>query len=357
MANLTLRTLTRAGDITKNAPLTNTEVDTNFINLDEDISQINLRIDGLPSEFQEPLVSGVNIKTINGQSILGSGDVNLKTIEGAALVGTGNIVVDVAAKVHAAAAKTTPVDADELGLADSAGSWALKKLTFANLKAWIGGFFVSKSGDTMTGALNWAPSVGVASAASTNIGAAASNRVRITGTTTITRLGSIAAGACRTVTFAGALTLTHNATSLILPGGANITTAAGDVAEFESLGGGNWRCTSYLRANGQAVSVSPLPNTITKTVTNPGTTSFTAVPGNHYLIRSVVTSTLPASPTVGDTIYFTSYIAGWTVARNGNVISGVAENLVVDIGGPGNAMRTFGLRFIEAGTNVGWVII
>ena len=37
MANLTLRTLTRPGDTTKNAPLTNAEVDTNFINLDADL--------------------------------------------------------------------------------------------------------------------------------------------------------------------------------------------------------------------------------------------------------------------------------------------------------------------------------
>lgn len=57
----------------------------------------------------------------------------------------------VAGPVHAATAKTTPVDADELGITDSAASWGLKKLTFANLKAWIGSFFVSKSGDTMNG--------------------------------------------------------------------------------------------------------------------------------------------------------------------------------------------------------------
>lgn len=111
---------------------------------------------------------------------------------------------------------------------------------------------LTKTGDTMTGALNWAPAVDVASAATTQIGLAASNRVRVMGTTTITSLGTIAAGACRTVTFAGALTLTHNATSLILPGGANITTTAGDVAEFESLGAGNWRCTGYMRASSDA---------------------------------------------------------------------------------------------------------
>lgn len=60
---------------------------------------------------------------------------------------------NVATPIHEAVSKNTPVDADELGLSDSAASWGLKKLTFANLKAWIGGLFVSKSGGTMTGAL------------------------------------------------------------------------------------------------------------------------------------------------------------------------------------------------------------
>ena len=71
------------------------------------------------------------------------------------------------------------------------------------------------------------------------------NFVTVTGTTTITAFGTAQAGARRILHFSGVLTLTHNATSLILPGGANITTAAGDVAEMVSLGSGNWRCTGY----------------------------------------------------------------------------------------------------------------
>ena len=41
----------------------------------------------------------------------------------------------VAAPTHGAASKTTPVDADELPLIDSAASFGLKRLTWANLKA------------------------------------------------------------------------------------------------------------------------------------------------------------------------------------------------------------------------------
>ena len=48
---------------------------------------------------------------------------------------------DVAAAIHAATGKTTPVDADELGLSDSEASWSLKKLTWANLKAVLLAYF------------------------------------------------------------------------------------------------------------------------------------------------------------------------------------------------------------------------
>lgn len=87
----------------------------------------------------------------------------------------------------------------------------------------------------------------IASAATTDIGAATGNFLFITGVTTIISLGTITAGARRVVKFTGVLILTHNATSLQLPGNANITTVANDRVEFYSLGSGNWICTNYTR--------------------------------------------------------------------------------------------------------------
>lgn len=110
------------------------------------------------------------------------------------------------------------------------------------------------TGGTLTSALNEAPAVTIASSSTVNIGAAASNIINVTGTTTITAFDSIADGARRTVIFGGILTLTHNSTSLILPTGANITTAAGDVAQFISKGSGNWKCVGYVRADGTALA-------------------------------------------------------------------------------------------------------
>ncbi len=89
----------------------------------------------------------------------------------------------------------------------------------------------------------------VASATTIDLGAIADgNYVHITGTTTITGFGTVAAGIERTLVFTGILTLTHNATSLILRTGANRTTAAGDVGVFVSEGSGNWREKTYHAA-------------------------------------------------------------------------------------------------------------
>ncbi|WKV87458.1 hypothetical protein LJU32_17215 [Pseudomonas sp. B21_DOA] len=110
------------------------------------------------------------------------------------------------------------------------------------------------AGGKMTGALNEATVVTLASAATVNIGAAASNIVSISGNTTITSLGVIASGARRTLRFTGSLVLTHNSSNLILPGGANITTLPGDSAEFLSFGLGSWACLDYSRASGKPIA-------------------------------------------------------------------------------------------------------
>jgi hypothetical protein len=85
-------------------------------------------------------------------------------------------------------------------------------------------------------------------AGTTDIGAVEGLMHDITGALAITGLGTVRAGILKILKFEGAATLTHNATSLILPGAADITTADGDVAFFMSEGSGNWRCLAYLPA-------------------------------------------------------------------------------------------------------------
>lgn len=124
-----------------------------------------------------------------------------------------------------------------------------------NGTAWVSAALFT--GGNLTSALNEAKFADIPSAATTNIGGAAGNYGHITGTATITALGTAQAGARRITIFDGILQLTHNATSMILITGANITTAAGDAAEWESEGSGNWRMVNYARKDGTSLGGSP----------------------------------------------------------------------------------------------------
>lgn len=107
---------------------------------------------------------------------------------------------------------------------------------------------------TFSNVVKTAQSSDIASASTVDLATATGNYVSVTGTTSITAFGTVQAGTIMIVAFAGILTLTHNATSLILPTGANITTAAGDVAIMVSLGSGNWKCASYVKVDGTPVA-------------------------------------------------------------------------------------------------------
>lgn len=82
------------------------------------------------------------------------------------------------------------------------------------------------------------------------------NYFDFTGTDTINEITTVGVGTVIKIHFDAAATLTHNATDLYLPGGANITTAAGDEAEFVEYATGDWRCTSYTKASGYPVIIS-----------------------------------------------------------------------------------------------------
>jgi hypothetical protein len=110
----------------------------------------------------------------------------------------------------------------------------------------------------------------IASAATVDLNAATGDFVTVSGTTTITALGTCSAGHQVVVRFSGILTLTHNATSLILPAAANITTAANDCAIFRSLGSGNWICVSYSPgAGGSGATLAGAESLSNKTLVSP----------------------------------------------------------------------------------------
>lgn len=110
----------------------------------------------------------------------------------------------------------------------------------------------STTSTSLTGILKEAKGADIASATALTLGSDG-NFFDVTGTTAITSINTVGVGTRVTLQFDAALTLTHHATDLILPGGANITTAAGDVAVFREYAAGDWICVSYTNAGASPV--------------------------------------------------------------------------------------------------------
>jgi hypothetical protein len=174
----------------------------------------------------------------------------------------------------------------------------------------------------LAGALDEAAIVTLASAATVAIGAAQSNTIQISGTTTITSFDTVASGAVRRLVFSGALTLTHNATKLILPGAANVTTAAGDAATFVSLGGGNWRCVGYQLAasaggGGGSAAFSKYYESPPQAITNDSL--YTLAHGLGMRPKGVAVMAICISEVAG-------YVVGDTIEVANNIVPYIANS-------------------------------
>ncbi len=95
----------------------------------------------------------------------------------------------------------------------------------------------------------------IAAAATTDIGASDGENVTVTGTASITSLGTGYAGCLREVYVTGAPTFVHSA-SLLLPGATSITSVAGDFYIFRCLSAGNWALVQGSRSSASFVNAA-----------------------------------------------------------------------------------------------------
>ena len=207
---------------------------------------------------------------------------------------------------------------------------------------------VSKNRVDMGGAqMRWSKGADVAS--STTLTLSNGNYFDITGTTTITGINTVTVGTVVRLHFDSALTLTHNSTTLILPGGANITTATGDEAEFVEYATGDWRCTNYQVASGAPFGVAGIvwqAWTGTKTTTYTAT-AFQRIPCDTS--TSAFTLTLPSTPTAGDMVEVHDIGSAWatnnlTVSGNGKNIDG-ASTFLGDVNNGGMIFTYLGVEW------------
>lgn len=151
----------------------------------------------------------------------------------------------------------------------------------------------------------------IASASTTDVGSTQSNNVFISGSSAISSLGSSASTSAPIylIVFGGALTLTNSA-HLILPGGANITTAANDSMLANYSGGGAWQVYGYFSASGSAKMNAS--NTGALSVTGTLTAGSIVWAGNTVGTNAVGARTIttvaagtPSGGVAGDIVYQT----------------------------------------------------
>ena len=169
--------------------------------------------------------------------------------------------------------------------------------------------------NTFTGLNVEFKSANIASAATTDLSTATGNYVHVTGSTgPITSLGTLQAGARIHITFDSTPTLTHNATSLILPGKANIVCEANDTALFESEGAGNWRCMEFIRANGR--NVFEVQGT---TIASSATTDLSTATGQYIQISGTNTITALGTMAAG-TVRILEFQGALTFTHNATTL-------------------------------------
>jgi hypothetical protein len=126
--------------------------------------------------------------------------------------------------------------------------------------------------------------------------------------------------------------MTHHATNLDLPGEANITTAAGDVATFQSTGANTVQCINYTKADGTPVASSGGGNKSLwlPAIPNDAATNTERLPGAAVTLTDGVTEYASATWCVPDDFTsLTSLKVYWVAAGTGNAwvkMDGFARN-------------------------------
>jgi len=214
----------------------------------------------------------------------------------------------------------------------------------------------------------------MASAATLDLATADGYAIDVTvgGITVITSLGTLDAGRTFLLQFDGAVTLTHHATKLICPGGANIVTAAGDMCLVASLGSGNWRVGWYVRADGSPVKILDEDTLVSDSATFPASQqSIKAyndklknnliINGSFNVAQRGTSFTSATTPANSDDTYL---LDRWVLLSDGNDIVDVTQQSGGGVDGNSNyirldvetASKKFGILQIIEGINCDSII-
>ena len=197
---------------------------------------------------------------------------------------------------------------------------------------------IQLQGAALTATQQWAKGADIASASTLTLGSDG-NTFDVTGVTGITAISAKTAGTIIILQFDGILTLTYNATSLILWNAQDFTTQAGDILGIVSDGSGNWReifrkSNNFLDANQQiqngTIAVSLAGNAVTVALKTKAGTDPSATDPVRVAFRSVtLTSGVYVIRTITAALSFTfssGSTAGTTSAVASRIWVGLMDN-------------------------------
>jgi hypothetical protein len=165
------------------------------------------------------------------------------------------------------------------------------------------------------------------SAATVDLGATEGLYHDVTGSVTISSFGTTAAsGQWKLLQFDAALTLTYNATSMILPGNADITTAAGDMCCVIHEGSGNWRMLWYTDDSVTPTSLATAATDVGTATSSNTASTIVKRDGSGNFSAGTITATLSGNATnVTGTVAIANGGTDGTTAASGfnNLAAGI----------------------------------
>lgn len=187
--------------------------------------------------------------------------------------------------------------------------------------------------DTLaTGSGSFGAQESIASATTTDLGSLSSNNVLVTGTIEIDSFGTSASteSPLYLVTFAAALKLNYDATSMVLPGARDIETAAGDSSFWLYEDSGDWTCIAYFPATGLPLLGAFGPE---ETIASATTTDLGALPSNNSLITGTTTiAALGASATLLSPVFITKFQGALTLTHSATLVLPGSTDIITTAG-------------------------
>lgn len=310
------------------------------------------------STYQTILVSGTSIKTVNGNSVLGSGNIQIdggvtsfNTRTGAVTLSSGDVTTALGYTPYNSS-NPSGYTSNTGTVTSVSGTGTVSGLTLTGSVTTSGsltlGGTLSLTSGNVTTALGYTPPQPTGTGASGTWGISISGNAA-----TATTATNVTAGMPNNTDNYMNFRVMRNSNTSVNSDGMFIGYGNANSGATRIYGAGSTSGHAYIDASGNWIrsdgavyirsdNIGSYASGGTPTINVTSSTSFTAVASNHYvLVGGATTVTLPASPAAGAVVWVT-VSNGRTdnvIARNGQNINSLAENMTIDQANAGIQLR------------------